>query len=348
MSRGVVIVLLLLAAPAFAFPLGRSRYIGRAIFQPAVPVAPATMSPTATGTITQTPTATGTVTHTGTVTLTATPSATPTVTATPIATATPTATRTLTASSTATRTATATATPLNTNTPVITLTPSSTATVTNTPTVTPTATPTNTPLVAPTATATHTRTATATLTPTPVATTFDAVCGTLGRCVTLTRSSNAYPPGGATSTVHNFIVLQRSKLGASTFTHELAGICWDTSALPASPTFLSCTLRIETTSEAIFNNDGRSVTASWGPAEPPISSSHYDITAGTDAHAGTSLGTFSPNAVFDLALTNCSNIDVAGFTCIRLWIDGDQPAGTNLINFSTSSPAPQLLVTYQP
>lgn len=348
MKWWVVTCALLVASAAGALPYGHSRYIGREIFKPAAPVAPATMSPTATGTITLTPSRTATPVNTGTVTSTGTITNTPTVTATATATRTFTPTVTHTFTRTATSTATATPTPLATNTLVVTATHTATATSTITLTPSNTATATDTPAITHTSTATSTATATATQSPTPVSTTFSAVCITAGRCVSLFKSSGSYPPVSSTNATSNFLNTDRSLRGMMTFDHEMMGVCWDTSSIPDTATFLSCTARLKTSGEAILDHNNRSITAAWGPDEPPVDTADYDITAGTTANTGIDITSLAPNTVVDFPLSVCANIDRTGFTCIKFWVSGGQPSDTNAVNWTTSGPAPQLLVTYQP
>lgn len=135
-----------------------------------------------------------------------------------------------------------------------------------------------------------------------------------------------------------------------TFFVELGAVRCDTSSLPDTATVQpGCFVRIKTDTEAISSADARNITMAWADAEVPWSNADYDVNAGTNAHAGTLLTSISPNTVVDFALSNCAaNIDVDGFTGLKIWVDGGQPTGSNLLNFLPSSPSPQLIFTYQP
>lgn len=202
-----------------------------------------------------------------------------------------------------------------------------------------------TPTPAVTATSTRTSTITATATPTPVSVSFSASCS-IGDCATADNTSNAYPPAGIVSIFSNFLNPNRSTFGGS-FEVGVGLIRWDTSSITDGATILSCTLEFTTAAGAILNDDTRSLTAAWTTAESPWSASDYDVNAGTDALSGTALSTFSSNTLYDLSLSNCSNVDTTGYTGVKLWVSGGQPTGQNYMEIKTST-VPKLLVTYTP
>lgn len=215
-----------------------------------------------------------------------------------------------------------------------------------TPTNTPVATSTPTNTSATTSTSTSTSTATSTATPTPVSVSFDASCS-IGDCATVSNASGAYPPAGIPSILSNFLNPSRTFSGGA-FQVQLGLIRWNTASIPDGSTILTCQLEIKTSSETPLNDDSRNLTAAWATAEVPWSTTDYDVNAGTDALAGTSLGTFTNNTVYDLSLSACSNVDDTGYTGLKLWVDGGQPTSDNLIDFKTITPFPKLLVTYTP
>lgn len=200
-----------------------------------------------------------------------------------------------------------------------------------------------------TSTATPTSTSTATSTPTPVATSFAAACS-FGDCATIEKIDNTptYPPAGATLVTSNVLTAQRSL--SAFYDVANAGICWTTSGLGDTITVAdSCTLEIKTSSEVPGDADARNLTVSWRDSDAGWGAGDYSLTAGTDANAGIDITTISANTVLDIPLTGCqAHVDLTGRTCVQLWVDGGQPAGSNLVDFKTSVPAPVLQITYQP
>lgn len=126
----------------------------------------------------------------------------------------------------------------------------------------------------------------------------------------------------------------------------------DTSSLPDSSTVRGSMLQIAIDAAA-SNANSRSLTADWYNAwDGAYTSAHYIQDAQTSALAGVPLSTFSTaGASYDLDLLNSTNnVNRAGYTALRLHIDGASPSGENSLPIASVEHAtlnePRLIVDY--
>lgn len=185
----------------------------------------------------------------------------------------------------------------------------------------------------PTSTATNTATPTAT----PTTTVEVSFTPAAGDCVTISQTDTSYPPGGATNVLSDFIIIDRSLDNFGNFFVELGACRYNTAALPDGATVVGARWDVKTTTDTVDNDDSRSVVCTWATAESAWSAADYALDAtGTSALGSTALSTFSPNTVYNLTLSNVSNVDKTGYTGLRCWITGNQPTGANVLNLQTS------------
>jgi hypothetical protein len=169
------------------------------------------------------------------------------------------------------------------------------------------------------------------------------------------RGTNTfYPPTTITADPadppdRSYFYVERGKFGADYFV-DVAALRFETSSLPENATITQAVLRFRVT--ARVNADGRSITADWySSANWPIGTGTYTATAGTDAHAGTSISSLTAGADNDLVLLNpAANINLSGYTGLRLHISGGIPTGDNSVAIvafeNTTFVEPRLIVTY--
>jgi hypothetical protein len=125
---------------------------------------------------------------------------------------------------------------------------------------------------------------------------------------------------------------------------------WDTSTLPAGAATTSATLRLRF-SQVYDPAESRSLTIDWYLLQN--TAADYSQSALTDAYAGRLISTIGIGVDVDFPLLDAtSHINTAGYTGLRLHIDGAQPAGFNAAEIvakdhtTLSASAPRLLVTY--
>lgn len=159
-------------------------------------------------------------------------------------------------------------------------------------------------------------------------------------------SGAGYPPSATLAVSANASIELQKTLGAN-YTVSVALIRFDTSSLPDDATIDSATLRIRVTATDDINS--RSLTVEWYDAGT-IGTEDYTATVGTDAHAGTAIGSISGGADNDFVLVNVSNVSKTGYTGLRLHISGGAPTGGNFVFFAAFDHAtltePRLIVEY--
>lgn len=164
-------------------------------------------------------------------------------------------------------------------------------------------------------------------------------------------SAAAYPPSGTPThqSAATSIYAQRD-LSAPNYFITNAEMKWDTSSLPDNAIPSSALLRVYVVSKS--NADSLSATLDWYIFNG--SAADYSAAPLTTAHAGTALSAIGTSATYDFALTNLSNISVAGFTGLRMHIaqraSDAAPTGANNLIMASFDDAtlvePQLIVTY--
>lgn len=122
---------------------------------------------------------------------------------------------------------------------------------------------------------------------------------------------------------------------------------WDTSTLPDDAEILAATLRVHISNT--IDTDSRSLTAEWYEAGT-IGEEDWTSTVGTSAHSGIPLSGIPDGPDYDLALQNPSNINLSGYTGLRLHISGADPTGQNVVGIvtwdDTLNTGPRLIVEY--
>lgn len=139
----------------------------------------------------------------------------------------------------------------------------------------------------------------------------------------------AYPPvtnsGNNSAAETLFCVRSKDTLnlyggGANQYFISNGLMRWDTSSIPDNANILSANLIIRLITLTDGEGD-RSFTADW--YEPgTVGNEDYQEAAGTNAHAGTDLGSLVNGADNTLALMNLSNISKAGYSGIRTHVSG--------------------------
>ena len=111
-------------------------------------------------------------------------------------------------------------------------------------------------------------------------------------------------------------------------------LTFDTSGLPDSATVQSAQILL--TSFFPFDGDGRSVVMGWFD---PDSESYetFVFNSNNDAHAGTSLSVIGDDERMAYALQNLTNVDKAGLSGLRIWINGGQPTDFNEVYYATTN-----------
>lgn len=168
--------------------------------------------------------------------------------------------------------------------------------------------------------------------------------------------TTTYPPSRAsqgTSTATTFTA-QRSR--GTHFTVGNALLRWNTSAcLPPGATVVGARLRVFPVSKQ--DADDRSLVADWFDWGPTIDLGDYSALAQNTALSrnggcgGLCDLTVIPLGVeTDFTLDNVENINVNGYTYLRLHIDGDQPSGFNRLTIASfesgNEREPQLIIDY--
>jgi hypothetical protein len=142
----------------------------------------------------------------------------------------------------------------------------------------------------------------------------------------LTPQTPPTPPTAGIGRSTNGTVLEATKTKTDTgFTGRCMLLRFDTSSLPDTATVMAATLRCYVTASVTTN--ARSFSLGWY-AWDGSSSTDYTMTAETDAHAGTALGSIATNADNDFALVNLANISKTGISYLRGHITGGEPLGT--------------------
>lgn len=161
-------------------------------------------------------------------------------------------------------------------------------------------------------------------------------------------SSSTYPPG----TPNNFssqteqidAVIRR--LDVATFIVRTAVIRWDTSSLDDAAVIVGATLRLRVNFKS--DADSRSLVAEWYSYDGSISDADYASTASSTAHAGTTIASITTGQDNDFALQNLENINLSGYTGIRLHISGGEPTGHNQVDWAsfdhTTLTEPRLII----
>ena len=146
------------------------------------------------------------------------------------------------------------------------------------------------------------------------------------------RTGATYPPTGSFNVVTNGISVENSLKAGPTYDVRVTLLRWDTSSIPDNAVITEAVLRTWTLGRQ--DDDGRNVTADWYDAGT-IADDDWTSTAGTDAHAGTTLEHWSGDpGDRDISLINLENINKTGVTGLRLHIDGGEPTvGENWISF---------------
>lgn len=164
-------------------------------------------------------------------------------------------------------------------------------------------------------------------------------------------ASTSYPPppgsGSPSTTATDNNVEQY--IAGSTYVYVVSLVRWDTSSIPDDATVTSATFHFYATT--VRNDNSRNFTAEWyDTSNWPIDNSDYSNTAPATPDGSVAISSLTNNAYNDMTLSNASsNVNLTGYTGIRLFIDGTQPSSTDAVNFSAydnGSNIPELLVTY--
>jgi hypothetical protein len=143
-----------------------------------------------------------------------------------------------------------------------------------------------------------------------------------------------YPPSDSFTLWPDAVSLEVFRAaGVPDFAVTNSFIRWDTSSLPDGLVISAASVRLYALTRD--DEDGRSLTADWY-TNWPIDEADWTLTAGTNAHAGTSLAGIVVFEDNDFALNDFStNISLTGYTGVRLHISGGQPVGINYLEFSS-------------
>lgn len=144
------------------------------------------------------------------------------------------------------------------------------------------------------------------------------------------KTDSSYPPGGsaiASEDDSNYFLLARTNLGAYYVFNLLWR--WDTSGLPDNATATSASTGCYVKEAPVFSDLGsRNVTADWYTSWP-ISADDYSFTPQTTALASYPISSITHSAggtLNTIPLDNTTGVSVAGYTGLRLHIDGGEPA----------------------
>jgi hypothetical protein len=166
------------------------------------------------------------------------------------------------------------------------------------------------------------------------------------------QSAATYPPGGSTTvnTSGGSIPVERGFNGG-VHVVRVGLLRFDTSVL-SGETVLSAVLRIQSRSSEWFDSDGRNLVGEW--YDPgTIDSADYTATSASTAFSEAITGiakATGDGSQVDFTLTDAATeIDTAGFTGLRIHVDGGEPTGRNGVGMASldhaSTPEPKLIVT---
>lgn len=163
---------------------------------------------------------------------------------------------------------------------------------------------------------------------------------------TIYVDDTVYPPTAAPSFFTSGTSMWRT-LSGGIYEVAIALLRWDTSSLPNDSSITGASLTFYPASPT--TTDARSLTADW-TAWSGVAGD-WTATAGTNAHAGTLISTFTNDVQATISLINAAtNISLTSYTYLRTHISGGAPTGTNgMYMYETNNASltpPQLTVSY--
>lgn len=137
---------------------------------------------------------------------------------------------------------------------------------------------------------------------------------------------------GGYSTNDALAPTQRTKNG-TLFQDDMVYFCFDTSALNDAATINSGYIEFETAT--IVDWDGLNIECDYYDFQPTLDCDDWTGNEVNNAVSGTALSALTPNALNQLTLTNLTNINRQGETCVRCNIsqlpNNDPPVGVNSV-----------------
>ncbi len=166
-----------------------------------------------------------------------------------------------------------------------------------------------------------------------------------------------WPPTGTpftADTTNTVIQMRKVRHQTFAFTEIIVGLIrFDTSSIPSNQTVSAATLRVQCVDTVL--NTRNLVIGYFANSDWPIDTADWSGADNPGSDAGTfPLSVFAAGTEEDLALTNLQNINLGGYTGLRLAIDGGQPvaSGDPDHNLRVASwdhatlTEPQLIVTH--